>query len=234
MKVQETLTLQLSTSQLKKMAFDILILPPELRNHIYKAILESDTALVGRRGILFSTCSISKICKQVRREYNDMLYLSTGNFTARVREFDCRHVVTFLNKRSKSLQTSTPTLPVTTKLQIELYLPNPGCHINTNVSGLFWKCDQLERWLKRCGRETPSAVEVQYWISKDTILEALKQWHCRINVPFYNTANHRAGARNEMRKIQKAVYEGFREVMKVRGWGEDQMKEEIVWAMRWQ
>ena len=80
----------------------LLELPAELRNHVYEEVAKDSGAILHPRGggNLVSRSNLSRVSRQVRREYQSVLTLCATPIEAVVRDFDFTHVVRFLNRLS--------------------------------------------------------------------------------------------------------------------------------------
>ncbi|KAK5123220.1 hypothetical protein LTR85_003419 [Meristemomyces frigidus] len=148
----------------------LLDLPAELRNDIYEYVAINSGAALHRRtkGKLASGTALCRVSKQVRDEYQAVLYISAPIIDAHVKNFDFSHIVTFLNKLSERELSALPTLnsPTHRKLRIHLEITRE-CPQNP---------EGLQKWLVR--REHPTKkgkrINVEYTASGDQTV----MWVC--------------------------------------------------------
>lgn len=136
----------------------LLDLPPELRNKVYECALEEHPqAYLSRfhyRPGLATTSNLVLVSKQVKEEFLGMLYLTAPIIRTAVRNFDFRHIVTYLNGLSdmEIQRLGAEDKPAQHEMRIELEITTDR---NT-------KPEYLPRWLNRVEHRTKKGTHVDF------------------------------------------------------------------------
>lgn len=88
-----------STTPQKSTTKSFLELPPELRNSIYEHHAALTTLKVNRG--LCVPPPLTQVCRQIRKEFGSFLdddFFASASFEIRVRDWDFRPVINFINK----------------------------------------------------------------------------------------------------------------------------------------
>lgn len=133
----------------------LLELPAEIRNSIYEEVAADSQALISRRhrGTLLSKSGLGRLSRQVRSEYHAALYLYAPKITARVKNSDFGHVVTFLNRLSDAEMRALPSVQVASNRRVTLELELGSDRVDY---------DLLRRWLRRCGHPTKRGTNIGF------------------------------------------------------------------------
>ena len=130
-------------TQKQNKLFMFVDLPAELRNKIYEFAAEDETAALcpKRRGRLTSKSPLSMVSHQIRDEYLGVLCMAMGEIKALVKNFNFRHIVTFLNRLTdaelNSLSTRAHPSPRSIRFTVGIN------HISLET------LEDLQRWLRR-------------------------------------------------------------------------------------
>ena len=134
--------------------FRFLDLPAEIRNNIYVKVLETDgpVYLTWRKNLICHT-ALPGVSKQVRDEFMPITTLYAPLVVARVKNFDFRYLIAFLNRLSDAEATSLQAVPCFREIHIEVDAVRPG-HDG------WYGCQKLARWLKRFEHPTKKGTKV--------------------------------------------------------------------------
>ena len=143
-------------TQLKQVQNKIsfLDLPPELRNAIYADAAQDTSVRLSRKSThrtLTTGSALARVNKQVRDEFLSVAMV-TASIETTARDFDFRHIVTFLNRLDDAeLKTlSSITIPSERRVIIGLVL--------TEADTILY----LGRWLNRAAHPTKKGTNLNY------------------------------------------------------------------------
>ncbi|KAK4547251.1 hypothetical protein LTR36_000906 [Oleoguttula mirabilis] len=150
----------------------LLDLPAELRNQVYEYVaIDAGASLHPRtRGKLASKTSLCRVSRQVREEYQAVLYISAPIIEAYVTNFKFAHIVTFLNKLSARELNALPTLNIPTHRRLRVHLEvRRGCPKNP---------EDLHKWVVRCQHPTKKGTQIKahYKISRSVHHDMTCAW----------------------------------------------------------
>ena len=135
-----------------------LELPAEIRNIVYEDVVDGlpEGYLSYRtRSILSSRSALPRVSRQVREEFQAVLYLRASRIIAEVKNFDFRHIVTFLNRLSDKeaatlLAPSATTRHMTIRLE---FSKKPPFDIMAGIP-------LLNRWVNRMDHPTKRGTNI--------------------------------------------------------------------------
>ncbi|CZT16734.1 uncharacterized protein RCC_02569 [Ramularia collo-cygni] len=135
--------------------FRLMDLAPELRNVVYKMVLEDHpVAKLSRNSslrVLSSTSVLPRVSKQVRDEFLGVLITSVPVIETSVVGFSFGHVITFLNRRSDIELQRMTSVNASQTLRISLQFPPATLNVT-----------ELQRWLNRSVHPTKKGAKIDF------------------------------------------------------------------------
>lgn len=156
-------------------SFPFLYLPAELRNTIYEKVCEGQPQayLISRaKGHLACRSALPRVSRQVRDEFLPVLYLCACELIASVKDFDFRHIVTFINRLSDTeMKAILPTIdtPSLRLMTVELTFEHKLEYGNF----LSPEYSLLNRWVNRMAYSTKKGTNIA--VSYTVIKKSSKQ-----------------------------------------------------------
>jgi hypothetical protein len=148
-----------------------LALPRELRDEIYKHVLEQDQSSMlksGSRNNIVTRCSLARVNNQISEEFLDAALFYAPVITATVRNHNFAHIVTFLNRLSQAqLKRLTSHGPMADEAE-DVARPKRKIRIILSYSaGAKDSRTHLNRWLDRFDAPDKRGKEIEFEYTND-------------------------------------------------------------------
>ena len=130
----------------------LLDLPAELRNLVYKSVLEHEPNVILHplaRGQLVAQSPLARVCRQIRQELLPLVHASELPVIALVDDFDFAHLITWLNKLADSELATFRHIPESWCDGWPETLPSRRVCVELRFHTSTLYAPHVNRWMKR-------------------------------------------------------------------------------------